>query len=889
MVQRSTSRKYWLILINAQYLLYKLDELRAMIFLTKPLFVCVTETWLTPDMSNDIVNINGYKGFRNDRMSDGTDKRRGGGTIIYASLSINATSVYFPSDIAKPPGIECTFVKFFDHCNSNSAYILCVYLPPDLKAEVISSFSVYITDCFDFILMDNPEADLYVCGDVNRHNLSFLTGDYNLQNVVNFPTFGNVTLDKLFCPSNLFKRFDASAAPGLGTALHTHSTVVISRNMQPHYVNGDIGFHRVYDLRTSFVKSFCDRLASSDWTFFDNSSDVEHCTRLFYDRINEALSVIPVSFIKFTPRTKPWITPVVIDLINKRWKAYRDQNFHLFCHFKVKVKAEIAKAKEVWSKKMCNSSKGIWSVVNNFRGKNSEGSVNHIVSLFHNRFEAVETINACFSELFVKSEKFSLLPVRKNVSRICDETLVFNLLRKMKTDKACGSDDILPVLLKKSAETLCNPLCTLINLSFEKSVVPQIWKAADICPVPKSIPVQKDKLRPISLLPIMSKICENVILSKYGKHLIHSYDDCQFAYRPRSSTVCALISIHEKILCFADDVNIRATRVVTFDMTRAFDCVPHHLLLSCVSKLNLPDGNNLVNWLNSYLQDRTQRVRLGVTKSSFTSVSSGVPQGSVIGPVLFAVYLSTYKPLYQTVHLVKYADDVSLVVPVFKNETDDIFRVNDEIKHFEFWCNEHNMSINFTKSKIMNINFGRNPVTRISSLENVSVVKILGLFVNDKLTWSDHFNYIVKKLSQRLYVLRILKPVMSHNNLVLVFNAIILSVIDYACPVFLNCGTRLNDKLVKICKRAFRIIHGYDVKNCPNCNMLDIEDRRKKLSLKLFRTALFSDDHMLHDIMPPLSYRSNRLVLPCVRTARRINSFVCSCALMHNSTLSVKA
>ena len=85
------------------------------------------------------------------------------------------------------------------------------------------------------------------------------------------------------------------------------------------------------------------------------------------------------------------------------------------------------------------------------------------------------------------------------------------------------------------------------------------------------------------------------------------------------------------------------------------------------------------------------------------------------------------------------------------------------------------------------------------------------------------------------------------------------------------------------CKRAFRIIHGYDVRSCPNCNMLDIEDRRKKLSLKLFKTALFSDNHVLHDILPPFSCRSNRLVLPFVRTSRRINSFVCNCAMMYNT------
>ena len=146
--------------------------------------------------------------------------------------------------------------------------------------------------------------------------------------------------------------------------------------------------------------------------------------------------------------------------------------------------------------------------------------------------------NTHFSEFFVKSECFPILPVDKNVNQICNENLVYRFLHTLKTNKACGSDDILPVLLKESAEVLCMPLCSLINLSFERSVMPSVWKIADVCPVPKTSPVHKDKLRPISLLPIMSKICEKVILEKFGESLLRSYDKYQFAYRPRSSTVC---------------------------------------------------------------------------------------------------------------------------------------------------------------------------------------------------------------------------------------------------------------------------------------------------------------------------------------------------------------
>ena len=184
---------------------------------------------------------------------------------------------------------------------------------------------------------------------------------------------------------------------------------------------------------------------------------------------------------------------------------------------------------------------------------------------------------------------------------------------------------------------------------------------------------------------------------------------------------------------FLDDANVRAVRLITFDLSRAFDCVPHHLLLSCISKLSLPDCNSFVNWLRSYLYDRKQRVKLGDTKSSLISVSSGVPQGSVLGPILFAVYLSTYKTLDKNVNVIKYADDVSLVIPVFRKDTDDISLVTKEIEHFESWCKSHHMSINFSKSKVLNVNFGRVPLSLLPSLENVSVIKILGVLFNDRL------------------------------------------------------------------------------------------------------------------------------------------------------------
>ena len=518
----------------------------------RPLFVCLTETWLTPDINTDIISIKGYKIFRNDRQDNTLDSRRGGGTLIYVSVSIKSESVVFPAVILKPHGIECNVIKFVD-TDSSLAFLICIYIPPGLRSEIFLSAVKYVSDCMDFILFEYPESVIYVCGDFNRYDVSFLTNDYNLENTVDVPTFGNVTLDKFFCHRNLRHCFQAVAAPGLGSAVHSHNIVVINRIRQSNMTTNNAFFHKVYDLRKSFIVSFCNSLRTADWSFLESCCDVEQCAQLFYERMYEALSHIPVSFVKFTPRTKPWITPVVIDLINKRWSAFRAKKFPLYCHYKKKVKAEIVKSKKIWSKRMCNSPKGIWSVVNEVRGKSDNDYVNEIVSLFSNCLAAAESLNTSFSNPFIKSKAFPILPVNNCVRNVCDENTVFNLLRALKTDKACGSDGILPILLKESAEVLSSPLCNFINLSFAKGIVPSVWKIADICPLPKTKPVNKDHLRPISLLPVMSKICEKTILRMYREHLLLSYDfcpKCQYAYRPQSSAVCALVSIHEKILQF---------------------------------------------------------------------------------------------------------------------------------------------------------------------------------------------------------------------------------------------------------------------------------------------------------------------------------------------------
>ena len=450
-----------------------------------------------------------------------------------------------------------------------------------------------------------------------------------------------------------------------------------------------------------------------------------------------------------------------------------------------------------------------------------------------------------------------------------------------------GSDMIPPVLLKMSAAELSSPLCYIFNYSFMHASVPRLWKIADICPLPKTSPVKIDQLRPISLLPCVSKILEKIVLNTYHSSLIECFDESQFAYKPNSSTVLALISLHDNMVKVFDDPLVRGFRVVAFDMSHAFDSVPHHLLLQRLYDFRdiIPNFVYFFNWLCDYLSNRLQRVRLGNVKSSTVHVSSGVPQGSILGPILFAIFISSYQPKSKDVHITKYADDVTLCVPVYKSDLSDLQRLQTEIEHFTQWCNQHCMIINQSKTKILNVCFGRLPLSLVPNFDNVMCLKILGLIFNYRLDWSDHLVCICSKVSRRLYILRVLKPFFSHDQLVFTFNQTIRSILDYASPVFLNAGSSFDVKLDRLCKRAFRIIHGRNVNLCTKCDLFGLAERRRILAMRIFSAARKESKHMLHNIIPRQSSRSSRLLLPKVNTKRRAQSFAFSCAKNYNATL----
>ena len=307
------------------------------------------------------------------------------------------------------------------------------------------------------------------------------------------------------------------------------------------------------------------------------------------------------------------------------------------------------------------------------------------------------------------------------------------------------------------SQYLAEPLAIIMNNSLHQRVFPQEWKEGIAISIPKTKPPELDKLRFVTLLPAPSKIMEKILLKKIWPFFSPSYGPEQHGFRSCSSTTTALTQLMDDATRIFDDSSNSGMAILSFDMSRAFDCLDHKIICRVLMHNNFPAG--FVLWLKSYLCDRTVRARLGGILSKNVNVLRGVPQGSVLGPPLFCTYTGDMKGLHEEVHTMKYADDISLIIPL-KKESRILQqkRIEDEIDNVATQSSMLGLQLNRSKSKAMLVTRSNQMRSLSLSIPTTSSMKILGVMINARLDWSDHISYVGKKSNQRLHLLRKLRP-----------------------------------------------------------------------------------------------------------------------------------
>jgi len=476
------------------------------------------------------------------------------------------------------------------------------------------------------------------------------------------------------------------------------------------------------------------------------------------------------------------------------------------------LKRHIRTAKRQWiAKELKNQdkAKGCWGVINSIRGQRKAGVRNtyNIKGKHLNQLETAENLNTYFSSIGREPSSRDLIDSSRSPGSplAVSQEQVYKWLLDIDTKKATTSLDFPSWVTRMCAEDISYPLCTIINHCFVNGVFPNVWKVAEIVPIQKSKTVTSESdFRPISLLWHLGKVVEKAIMHFYAKLVLPGIHPSQFAYQKGKSTVDALTSAVDNWTALLDQTNIKIVTTVFLDMSKAFDRLDRTKLIGMLTKRNI--NQTPVNIIDSFLQNRHQTVRLGNQTSHSSMVNNGTPQGTLLGPMFWLLYVDE---LNVECDIIKYADDLTL-----SGTSKQLLQTS--LDRVESWCKEHNMIANAKKSAVMNLSNKRSRSTPTTNklrlnqeeIPTAETTKFLGITFDEHLTFQQHVDYILQSVRPLTYVLLNLKRTgIPKKLLTQYYISCIRTKITYGSVVWYNMLTdQQRQRLTKVEKLALKMI-----------------------------------------------------------------------------------
>ena len=583
---------------------------------------------------------------------------------------------------------------------------------------------------------------------------------------------------------------------GLRVVLHGHPTV-----QHIHQKKRSIWRYAHADFDTA-----CNLLDELDLDTIIDDSSIENSWSRWKDAFLAIMErCIPKAQVP-NRKNLPWLTKEIVRLIRKRNYYYRryqrgrwakDQQKYKSLRNKVITMLRDSKAK-FFNNLNPKSTKSFWSAV-----KYLNKQVSSIPTLVRNGcsvetdMDKADLLNSYFAECFNKSQPplssecyCSPDPESCPLDLFCTEEEIFELLAGIDTTKSNGPDGISGKMLKSTASSITPALTKLFNLSIKLGKLPAEWKLARVNPIPKQgSKSDPSNYRPISLLPVISKLMEKHIQKCLLKHLQeHSpISDNQWGFSKGKSTTGALLTAVDnwhRSLESGNDVC-----AVFFDLRKAFDSVPHKLLLNKLVEINTDP--HLIKWIADYLRDREQYVGVNGASSNPLPVVSGVPQGSILGPLLFLIFIDGITSVsISNGSMLLYADDI-LLYRVIRNRQ-DLVHIQQDINSLHNWIQEKYLQFNASKCKYMLISRKRQPLVSSDlftinnlKIEKVEHFKYLGVWLSSNLTWNKHIEEICKSASKQTgMIYRKFYQNSSRETLLNLYISLIRPRLEYAAPVW---------------------------------------------------------------------------------------------------------
>ena len=796
--------------------------------------LCICETWLDSSIDDKFVKVSNFNIVRRDAG-------RGSGVCIYIREYFNYSVL--STGIDNLAGVEDIWIQV-QFRKFPSFIIGCVYRHP--KA-LVTSFT-YLSDVFKNILL--RKKPVFVMGDFNDdlltrgNNLNKIVRNLNLKQVIDKPTRitrNSSTLLDVVITNNAEMIMKSDVEPG-SVADHEVISIVINIKKPKHEP-----IIRTYRSHKNYSQnSFCNLLLNNAHLLnrILDTDDINLQADIFTKVFNNCLDeCAPFITTEITRPPAPWIDENMKKIIHEknqlkaRLKLDRS-NLLLDSEFKNSKKLVehcLRTAKKQHFNTEFNDCKGnsgaTWKVV--------EGMLPGLRSrdrslVFEDPIEKAEDFNQYFSSIgeiaYRKSQEGidnsirhemgnnvnsqSPLDIPKFRPQPVDVYTVILTFKELHSSNSIGSDAIPYKYLKDALPVLYFYITIIINTSIITGLFPKLWKHPYVVPVFKS--GDKDEVgnyRPISLLSIISKILEKIVAVQLMSFL-ETYKllaNSQHGFRSNLSTETALLKVNEHIYNNIDKQKV--SLLLLLDLSKAFDSVCHKTLVQKCNQLNIDEF-----WFNDYLSDRIQSVKIGSVISSPQSVKFGVPQGSILGPILFLIYINDMSEVLKEYFLVQYADDTQIIISGYVREIEELVNraetaLNNAKKYFQL----NGLNVNENKTNAIFIG-SRQYISRIppdpkiifgeTAITPSQTIKNLGIIMDQYMLYDHHINYIVKKANGVLLFLNRIQERFDKTSRMIIVQSLALSIINYCSKVWGTTTREQLDRVQKVQNFAAKVAYG---------------------------------------------------------------------------------
>ena len=520
-------------------------------------------------------------------------------------------------------------------------------------------------------------------------------------------------------------------------------------------------------------------------------------------------------------------------------------------------------------------------------------------------FTSPQTKAEVLNEFFISQSQKSVQNVSDslpsiNVPAVSQNTLtelhadadsVGRILCNLDPAKSAGYDKIPTRLLKCAAKEIAPSLTCLLNASFRQASLPQDWKDATVTPVfKKGNAASPTNYRPISLLSVVAKVQERVVYNSLYAHVEPHLPDHQSGFRCNDSTELQLSRLVHQI-SEARDAG-RTVMSCFFDLSKAFDRVWHDGLLAKLRHLGIHD--TALNWFTAYLRDRRQRVRVENCFSTWSTIPAGVPQGSVLGPLLFLIYTIDL-PTACTNRLTmcsQFADDTALITSAMTFAAAES-SLQEAVRSAHTWLQDWHLLVNAAKTVVIIFHHANRPPEKLPDIQLgntvlsvVSEHRHLGMLFQQNLCWDSHIHHVLAKASGRLWQFHRLRSSLNSRAMLYLYRSYIRPIVEYASLAYSSLSTTLSDCLERFQRKAARICLRLPLFTpvqhsslLHHAELPTLSSRRKLKSILLAHSIQFryAPSHILaipvtHSLSPYSLRQSRTFQLPITRTDRHRDS-----------------